>query len=318
MSKKTGTLNLPDIQSNKPDIEVGLKRVGVKNVEKLVMVSRDDERPIVLMATFNVFVDLPAERKGIDMSRNMEVTNEVVEEQVEEPVVAVEDLCAEIAERLLERHDYTTRTEVEMEASYVYKDSTPETEKPTQGTATLYAEGRATEERVLKTVGAEVTGITACPCAQGMMRKESAEKLRELGLNNEQIKEYQEEVPSAAHNQRSRAFLSIQTDTHQHVGVEKIIEVARESMSARMYNLAKREDEHHMTKKMHENTRFVEDVVRVMAGNVVEEFDLPDDSIITIKQENEESIHQHNAFSETVNRFSDLKRQVNGESGTSI
>lgn len=83
-------------------------------------------------------------------------------------------------------------------------------------------------------------------------------------------------------------------------------------MSSRIYNLAKRPDEHSMTREMHENARFVEDVVREMARNVSERFDLPDDAVVTMKQENEESIHQHNAYSERIMTFGDLRRQIGG------
>ncbi|PWG74279.1 GTP cyclohydrolase I FolE2, partial [Enterococcus hirae] len=70
--------------------------------------ARDGKRPIVLMAEFEVFVDLPATRKGADMSRNMEVIDETLEAAVEEPSYRVEDVCGDAAERLLEKHDYTS------------------------------------------------------------------------------------------------------------------------------------------------------------------------------------------------------------------
>ena len=62
---------LPDVQASSPDVAVGLNRVGVTGVEKLVKIDRAEKRPIVLMAEFSVFVDLPSWRKGADMSRNM-------------------------------------------------------------------------------------------------------------------------------------------------------------------------------------------------------------------------------------------------------
>jgi len=65
-----------------------------------------------------------------------------------------------------------------------------------------------------------------------------------------------------------------------------------------------------MTQQMHENARFVEDVVREMAAGVADEFDLPDDAVVTMTQENEESIHQHNAYSERVMTFGDLRKEV--------
>ena len=304
--------SLPDVQATKPDVQVGLNRVGVTNVKKLVQVSRDGDRPLVFTAEFNVYVDLPSERKGIDMSRNMEVTNEVLDDLTRDPVYRVEDLCAEIASRLLDRHDYTTRAEVEMEAEYMYREETPSTEMETQGFADVHASAVANGDGVRNSIGVEVTGTTACPCAQGMMRKDAGDKLRELGLGDDDIEEYFDEIPQAAHNQRSRSYLEVETDDDVHVGLDRLIEAARDSMSSRIYNLAKRPDEHSMTREMHENARFVEDVVRELARNVSDRFDLPDDAVVTMKQENEESIHQHNAYSERVMTFGDLRRQIDG------
>ncbi len=301
---------LPDVQATKPDVEVGLKRVGVTDVQKLVMVSREDARPLVFSADFNVYVDLPSGRKGIDMSRNMEVTNEVLDDLTREPVVRMENLCAEIARRLLSRHDYTTRAEVEMDAEYMFRDETPVTKKETQGFADVHARAVANGEGVRKSIGAEVTGTTACPCAQGMMAKDAAEKLEELGLEQDAVEEFLDEIPQAAHNQRSKSYLEIEVDEDVYVSLDRIIEVARDSMSSRVYNLAKRPDEHHMTREMHENARFVEDVVREMAKNVADEFDLPDDAVVTMTQENEESIHQHNAYSERVISFGNLVSEI--------
>ncbi|MFB6163930.1 MAG: GTP cyclohydrolase, FolE2/MptA family, partial [Haloarculaceae archaeon] len=62
------------------------------------------------------------------------------------------------------------------------------------------------------------------------------------------------------------------------------------------------------------DAKFVEDCVRAMAEGVVSEFpDLPDDAVITMKQSNDESIHQHNAHAERVAEFGDLEGEVNGK-----
>ncbi|MFP4631950.1 MAG: GTP cyclohydrolase MptA [Halobacteriales archaeon] len=303
------TSQLPDVQAGRPEVEVGLERVGVTGVQKLVEVGREDDRPLVFMAEFDVYVDLPAERKGIDMSRNMEVTNEVVDDLTREPVYRVEDLCAEIAERLLGRHDYTTRTEVEMEADYMYRERTPASDLDTQGFAVVHASAVATDEGVRRSIGVEVTGTTACPCAQGMMEGEAAEKLDELGLSDSEVDDFLSDVPQAAHNQRSRSYLSVEGEDVE-VDVDDLLEIARDSMSSRIYNLAKRPDEHHMVQEMHRNSKFVEDVVREMAREVVASLDLSDDAVVSMKQVNEESIHQHDAYSERVARYGDLRDQI--------
>src|SRR6056297_3263489 len=137
---------LPDVQATEPDVTVGLNRVGVTGVEKLVEVARPDKRPYVLMAEFDVLVDLPSWRKGADMSRNMEVVDEVLEDAVSEPTYRIEDVCGDAAERLLAKHDYTTKAEVSMEAEFMVREETPESGRPTQSSADIIAAATATEE----------------------------------------------------------------------------------------------------------------------------------------------------------------------------
>ena len=95
------------------------------------------------------------------------------------------------------------------------------------------------------------------------------------------------------------------------MNVLDVIDLARDAMSARIYNLAKRPDEDHMTYEAYANARFVEDCVRAMAEGVVSECGhLPDDAVITMKQSNEESIHQHNAHAERVAEMGTLREEV--------
>ncbi|HNT06856.1 GTP cyclohydrolase, FolE2/MptA family, partial [Methanoculleus sp.] len=109
------------------------------------------------------------------------------------------------------------------------------------------------------------------------------------------------------HNQRGRGFLCIETDDDQHVSLEKIIKILKDSMSARIYELLKRGDESYVVMEAHKNPRFVEDCVREMARKVITQFrDLPGDSVVTIKQTNEESIHQHNAYAERKATIAEL------------
>ncbi|MCU4717233.1 GTP cyclohydrolase MptA [Halapricum hydrolyticum] len=304
---------LPDVQATSPDVTVGLNRVGVTGVEKLVKLGREEKRPIVLMAEFKVFVDLPSWRKGADMSRNMEVIDETLEAAVAEEVYRVENVCGEAAERLLKKHDYTTQAEVRMEAEYVTRERTPESDKPTQSTADIIASATATEDGTREEIGARVTGMTVCPCSQGMSVARARQTLNDLNVEDEVIDEFLEKVPQPGHSQRGHATLTVETDGDPPVDLNELIEIARESMSARIYNLAKRPDEDHMTFQSHSDAKFVEDCVRSMAEGVVEQYpDLDDDAIIRMRQSNDESIHQHNAHAERVATFEDLKGEVDG------
>ena len=304
---------LPDVQASAPDVTVGLSQVGVTGVEKLVKLAREGKRPIVLMAEFEVFVDLPSWRKGADMSRNMEVIDEVLEAATREEAYRAEHVCGDAAERLLEKHDYTTRAEVSMEATLVQREKTPASDRETQHTVDVLASATATEDGTREEIGARVVGMTVCPCSQGMSETRAKRTLEELDVDDETISAFLEAVPQPGHSQRGHATLTIEADGDPQVDLTEIIEVARDSMSARIYNLAKRPDEDHMTYESHADAKFVEDCVRSMADGVVDRFDhLPADAVVTMKQSNDESIHQHNAHAERVVEMATLRDEVNG------
>ena len=302
---------LPDVQASAPDVTVGLSQVGVTGVEKLVKLARKDERPIVLMAEFEVFVDLPSGRKGIDMSRNLATIDEILEEITREEAYRVEDVCGDAAERLLEKHDYTTTAEVSMTAELVTREETPASGLETQSTATIIASATATDEGTRAEIGAEVTGMTVCPCSQGMSESRAREELDRLGVDEETTEAFLEAVPQPGHSQRGHATLTITTDGNPAVDLRDVIDVARDSMSARIYNMAKRPDEDHMTYQAHMDAKFVEDCVRALAEGVISEFDhLNDDAVIHMKQSNDESIHQHNAHAEREVTMGDLRGEL--------
>ena len=83
-------------------------------------------------------------------------------------------------------------------------------------------------------------------------------------------------------------------------------------MSSPISELLKRPDENAVVMRAHKNPVFVEDCVRTMNEKIVEEFSyLPDDTLITTRQENQESIHRHNAYAEKVSTLGALKEELN-------
>ncbi|MFC7131503.1 GTP cyclohydrolase MptA [Haloferax chudinovii] len=302
---------LPDVQASQPDVTVGLSQVGVTGVEKLVKIARDGKRPLVLMAEFEVFVDLPGGRKGIDMSRNMQVIDEVLESAVSEPAYRVEDMCGDAAERLLAKHDYTTTAEVSMTAELVVREDTPASGLSTQSTAQIIASATATDEGTREEIGAEVVGMTVCPCSQGMSASRARDVLQDLSVDDDTIEEFLDKVPQPGHSQRGHATLTVETQGSPEVDLMELIDIARDSMSARIYNLAKRPDEDHMTYHAHANAKFVEDCVRSMAELSVDALShLGDDAVVHMKQSNDESIHQHNAHAEREVTLEQLRDEL--------
>jgi GTP cyclohydrolase IV len=306
---------LPDIQACVPDYPINLTRVGVTGVKKLVKVERGgDERPIVLISNFEVFVDLPSDRKGANLSRNFEVIDEVLEEAINRPVYEIEELCGEIASRLLSRHEYATRAEVKMKSEYVVRRSTPFTKVNCQEVVDIFAEAVAhsgPNGKIRKSVGAEVLGTTACPCAQEIMREQVIEELLKIGVNPEEAESFSKRIPVATHNQRGRGSISVEVCDRKCVPIDKIIRIIEDSMSSKVYGLLKRPDEAVVVARAHSNPKFVEDCVRTMAQKMVEAFsELPDDARLVLKQINEESIHQHNAFAERTATMGELRKEL--------
>jgi len=313
---------LPDVQACEPDYPFNLTRVGVTGVKKLVKVERgNDERPVVLISDFEVFVDLPSDRKGANLSRNFEAIDEVLEEAINCPVYEIEELCGEIAKRLLLRHEYATRAEVKMKSEYIVRRQTPVTKANGQEVVDIFAEAvaRAGPAGYLrKTVGAEVLGMTACPCAQEIMKEEVREELAKLGISGKEASDLADRLPIATHNQRGRGSMSIEARDRRCVSIDRIIKIIEESMSSRVFGLLKRPDEAVVVKRAHSNPKFVEDCVRTMAQKLVAAFsDLPDDAAVTLKQINEESIHQHNAFAERTAKMGELRAELAGVKGGS-
>ncbi|MFW6265437.1 MAG: GTP cyclohydrolase MptA, partial [Halanaeroarchaeum sp.] len=249
----------------------------------------------------------------LDMSRNMEAIDEILEAAVSDPVYRVEEMVGDTAERLLEKHDYTSTATVSMEAEFAVKDRTPATDRPTQSTIDILASATArADEPTREEIGARVDGMTVCPCSQGMMEETAKEKLADLGVDERSVTEFLQEVPQAGHSQRGHATLTVETAGDPDVDILDLADVARESMSARIYNLAKRPDEDAMTYRAHANARFVEDCVRAMAEQVVEECaHLPEDAVVTMRQSNDESIHQHNAHAERIATMAELRDELN-------
>lgn len=309
-------VQLPDVQANKPKIPINLTRVGVTDVKKLVEIKRKDKRPIVLISTFDIFVDLPSDRKGANLSRNFEAIDEVLEKAVNLPVYEIEELCSDVARSLLNRHEYATRAEVIMRSEYVLKRESPSTKMDCQEVVDIFAEsiairGESDFIKVNKLIGAEVMGMTACPCAQEIMREKAQNELLTLGIDEKTVATFLHKVPMATHNQRGRGIISVEVGGDIDVSLEVIIEIIENSMSTSIFELLKRSDEAVVVEKAHNNPKFVEDCVRTMAKNVVQTFThLPDEAVITIKQINEESIHRHNAFAERVASIGDLRTEI--------
>lgn len=304
----------PDTQDKQPKVPISLNRVGVTGVKKLLKIKRENKRPIILLPTFDAFVDLPSTQKGVHMSRNPEAISEIVDEAANEPEIHIETVCANLVKRLLEKHEYAVRAETEARGEYIINKLSPVTKRKTQETTQIISRAIALKDdegniSVKKMIGAEVVGMTVCPCAQESVEKDSREKLLKF-LDEETTEKVLDVVTFASHNQRGVGTILLEVPEEENVNVDDLINIIQESMSSPVCEILKRPDENRIVTNAHQNPVFVEDCVRNMVIGLLDKYpNLPDDSKVTIKQVNHESIHQHNAYAEKISSFGDLRRE---------
>ena len=307
---------LPDTQDDTPNIPIKLTRVGVTGVKKLLQLERHNKRPIILLPTFDAFVDLPFNQKGVHMSRNPEAISEVLDSVSTDNTFGVESLCAKIVEKMMDKHEYAKRVEISMTSDYMFMHESPVTKNETQEMANLKAKAIGLRDEkgnieIRKSIGAELIGMTVCPCAQESVRESDKNKLLEF-LDEETTQKVLDTVTFASHNQRGVGTLLVEVPEGWEINGEDIIEIIEKAMSSPVYELLKRPDENATVMNAHRNPVFVEDCVRNMMEMIAEKYsDLPDDTLITSRQENQESIHRHNAFAEKVTTMGELKQELN-------
>ena len=143
----------------------------------------------------------------------------------------------------------------------------------------------------------------------GISRKDSKEKLLEF-LDEETTEKVLKTVTFASHNQRGIGTILLEVSENQEVNVDDLISIIQESMSSPVCEILKRPDENRIVTNAHQNPVFVEDCVRNMVIGLLNKYpNLPDNSMVTIRQVNQESIHQHNAFAEKVASFGELRQE---------
>ena len=87
-----------------------------------------------------------------------------------------------------------------------------------------------------------------------------------------------------------------------------LIDLIEASFSSPTYEILKRDDEAAVVMNAHSNPKFVEDVVRDVLKKILEKYpQLPDDCMLIVRSESEESIHKHNAFAERHTSMGDLR-----------
>jgi GTP cyclohydrolase-4 len=288
-----------DVHYDKPSARFKLTRVGVSGIKKPIRVKRPG-REVVLTATIDLYVDLPATQKGSHMSRNVEVLDEAVARACDGETCGLEEYAGDLARALLRRHEYATFSEVHISADYFLDKKAPSGRRTTE-VYRLAAVGKGTRQgraiKVKRSIGVEVTGMTTCPCAmEGVRELVAGARRRPSG-------------PMVTHNQRNVTRLSMDVPAGADVEADDLIRIVEGALSSPTREILKRADEAALVHAAHMNPKFVEDVVRGILDQLVRRFKgLPGDVEVKVRSVSQESIHKHDAVAERVTTLAELRR----------
>ncbi|HET7815290.1 MAG TPA: GTP cyclohydrolase MptA [Candidatus Baltobacteraceae bacterium] len=299
-------------QEESPDIRLGLSRVGVSSVRRIVHLHIDGEER-VYNGEFSMVADLAPDKAGVHMSRFSEILEEAALDVLDrEGPAPIERIVEAIATEIV-RSQRALRADVRLRAEFGLERWTPVSGKRGEETYTLVGIAHADASGTRRLIGVEAEGMTACPCAQLMVREHSLHELMAAGFSEADAKRALDALPVATHNQRGRGSILIGTgDKHSGaIRAHDLVEIVEHSMSSETYDLLKRPDEFFIVNKAHHNPKFVEDVVRGILSSALDMYaDFPDNTFLAATQVNYESIHKHDAFAESEGTFGEFRSEL--------
>ena len=261
-----------DVQEREPSIREEIGKVGVKNV-KIFLKMTTGKKEIFYLPTIDLFINLPESKRGIHMSRLTETITDVLLNKARKLGGRLEEFGKEVLLDLERRHPYD-KGEIAMRAVLFIKKETPVTKiesmEPYDVEVNVEKEGVSFR----KTLIVGVIGSTACP--------HSIEKTN-----------------GKAHVQRARLRVELLVNMDCPVLLEELIAACEGAFSSATYTILKTEDEQSLVKRMYENPKFIEDVVRDCFDNVK---GLGYKGLVKITGTSEESIHKHDVIAE-IERF---------------
>ncbi|MES5813061.1 GTP cyclohydrolase FolE2 [Mammaliicoccus sciuri] len=261
-TKPTEKEKMPDLQSSKKDFLFEIEHVGIKNL--IYPVRIDDFQTV---GNFEFSTSLNQDEKGINMSRIIES----VEKHYDNGVKLDFDHLTTLLNTLQTAMIQNTAS-VDVTAKWFFNRFSPVTNQKAVGHADIRYILSVSEDKITKkSLGIEVPVTTLCPCSK-------------------EISEY------SAHNQRG--IITVLIDLDSEVSLpdnykDIVLDGMEANASSMLYPILKRTDEKAVTERAYENPRFVEDLIRLVAADLVE---LEWIQGFEIECRNEESIHQHDAF----------------------
>lgn len=309
-----------DLQDSGSTIDLAIDKVGIVELEKKVEIVQENKK-YSFYPKISALIDLPAQQRGIHMSRTSESIEEVVNEVIYKPTPTIELVGDRIVRKLLERHPYSSKAEVKLEGKIIIqvRENNSRNIQKSYNIISHVKTKRTSSGEIESTyfIGASAVGMTVCPCAKEMSQEYTADIIKsrkDINVSEEDLRKLINILPFSSHNQRSNGTIIVQIKdlTGQKIDVLDIIDVIEESMSGKIQSVLKRPEEAELVRSAHLNPLFSEDVIRVMAKKfILRDFpNLEDDYKIEFNIESDESIHPHNVYAELKTTIGDLKKKI--------
>ena len=256
---------MKDIQNQKDTRNIPLNEVGIAHLKYPITILDMENKEQNTVADISMSVSLPHQFKGTHMSRFIEVLAETgcrfhgrtIPVILEKLKVSLE------AEEAM----------VTIAFPYFLSRKAPVTGASAKLDYSCVFTGIHQREKDDFILTVRVPVSTLCPCS------------REISSRG-------------AHNQRGSVSMDVRTrrsldGTFEILWIEELVEIAEASASAPLYTLLKRPDEKYVTEQAYENPVFVEDIVRNVSEKLMDD---PRVVQFTVRAENHESIHNHDAY----------------------
>jgi GTP cyclohydrolase IB len=262
MNSPDSRLIIPDVQSTPDTRRIAIQRVGVKGVRYPVRIKTSSGGVQASVASWNMYVHLPEHQKGTHMSRFIALL-----EKLGSPNTAPLDIMS--FGKLMS--DMVTLLEadsgrIELSFPYFINKTAPVSGVQSLMDYEVGMTGEISNGKLEVTLKVLVPVTSLCPCSK---------KISAYG----------------AHNQRSH--ITVSAILCGNLLVDELIAKIEEQASCELYGLLKRPDEKYVTERAYDNPKFVEDLVRDVAGMLNADQRI---AAYTLEAENFESIHNHSAY----------------------
>ncbi|MDD3577053.1 MAG: GTP cyclohydrolase FolE2 [Halothiobacillus sp.] len=250
---------MPDVQSSFDPRNIEIDRVGIKAIRHPLTVVDGDYRQATI-AECELTVALPADKKGTHMSRFVALLNA-------EPLVLSLATLPDWIRRMAALLNAQT-ADAHFNMPFFVEKSAPVSGQKALMDYQLSLSGHLDAQGQVETRLELVVPVTSlCPCSK-------------------EISTY------GAHNQRSHVTVTACV-TDASLSIVDLIGKIEDQGSCALWGLLKRPDEKYITEYAFDHPKFVEDMIRDVAGTLA---DYPGIAGYRVTVENFESIHNHSAW----------------------